>query len=640
MRAVRARLMRRLLWISCVLALGASALLAGCSSNNNIAYGTAVVTMSDVSGDFSSYIVNIDSAYLVRTDGIFAYLIGTSTTETVDLVKLHDLTELVDAPAVPAGTYTTLVLVLDYVYANITVNVNGVPTTATPQLGGGTAGAATLTVAFDPANPLVINPGVCTRIAIDINLAASNTINFSASPLTVTLQPFVTATPAPVDQTVMRARGIFVIAQPQTSDYIVNMRPFDDVLSALGALTVNTTSSTYFNINGTVYTGAAGLAAMQTLQISTPIEAYGTLGSFATITPTFNATAVYAGTSLESPLADFLTGTVSAVSGDTLNLHGATCVSRLGGTLNGGYIYANAGYFADVPVTVGAGTLVTEDGVAASGLTTQAISVGQLITVSGQASTAPYCAGTVNLTLDATGTASGAPPGTVRLKPTPVWGTLNSAVAGSLSLDVLSLGNFEPGALTFTGTGTVAANNAVPASYAVNTPGIDESATAAATLLEAVGLVTPFGSAPPDFTASAVTVGTATPQTLVVEWENGGAAQPFSSFGSSGLVVNLSNANLSSTIRYIATGPTKTDLTTLPASPTIVFATSGTLTLAVGPQVVNSVSTIAVYNSASAFATALASALNNTNLVYRLVCVGQYSSATNTFTATQVAVNL
>ena len=134
--------------------------------------------------------------------------------------------------------------------------------------------------------------------------------------------------------------------------------------------------------------------------------------------------------------------------------------------------------------------------------------------------------------------------------------------------------------------------------------------------------------------------GAATPQTLVVGWMNGGATSPFSSASSAGLVVNLSNANLSSTIRYIATGPEQTDLTTLPASPTIAFAAGTTLTLAVGPITVNSVGTIQVFESASSFATALTSALNGTNKVSSLACVGQYDPSTNTFTATQVVVNL
>ena len=623
MTAVRARLLRRLLSTACVLVLGGTALLASCSGNTNISYGTAVVTLSDVSGGFTSYIVNIDAITLTRSDGIVVAVLGTQ--ETVDLVKVGDLTELVEAPAVPAGTYTALTLTLDYtaqIAGIITVDVNGVPTDAAAKDPSGNAmSVSTLTVTFDPKNQLVITAGACTRLAIDVNLAASNSVDLTTSPPTVTVRPFVTATVAPVDQTVMRARGIFVIAQPSSSDYIVNMRPFNDLVSALGALTVNTTSSTYFNINGVVYSGAAGLTAMQSLLISTPIAAYGTLGSLSTITPSFNATAVYAGTSLEDPLADFLTGTVSAVSGDTLTLHGVSYVPRIG-------LPTLRIFYADIPVTVGPATIMSEDGVAASGLSTQSVSVGQRITVSGQATEDT----TFLLTsLDATGQA---PKGQVRLQPTPVWGTLNSGASGSMSLDVLSLGDFAPSALTFAGTGTTSANDAVATSYAVDTPGIDESATPATTLLEAVGFVTPFGSAPPDFTASAVTAGTATPQTLVVEW-NGGAASPFSSASSAGLVVDLSNANLSSTVRYIATGPTTTDLTTLPASPTIAFAAGGALTLAVG----NTLS-IDVFNDPSGFATQLSTSLNGTNLVYRLVCVGQYSSATNTFTATQVAVNL
>jgi len=549
----------------------------------------------------------------------------------VDLVKVHDLNELVDAPAIAEGTYTTLTLTLDYTAATVMVDVNGVPTAAkTVDATGNPASITSLTVTFDPKNQLVITAGQCTRLAIDINLAAANSVDLSTSTPTVTVRPFVTATVAPADQTVLRARGILVVAQPSSSDYVVNMRPFDDLGSALGALTVNTSSSTYFNINGVVYTGAAGLTAMKSLQISTPIAAYGTLGSFSTITPSFNATAVYAGTVVVDPLADSLTGTVSAVNGTTVHVHGASYLPRPGGL-------SAQPYYPDIPVTVGAGTVVTQDGAAASGLSTQSISVGQLISVSGQ--------GTLDTTftltsMDATGTATGAPPGQVRLQPTPVWGTLNSAVAGSMSLSVLSIGGFEPSALTFTGTGTDSANDAVPATYVVNTLGIDESATPAGTVVRADGIVTPFGSAPPDFTATSVALGTATAQTLVVEWENGGAASPFSSASSAGLVVDLGNANLSSTVRYIATGPRKTDLTTLPASPTIAFAATGPLALAVGNVTVNSVPTIQVFESASAFATALASALNGTNKVARLACVGQYDPATNTFTATQVVVNL
>lgn len=617
MTAVPARRMRRLLWASCALALAVPALLASCSGNENISYGTAVVTMSDLSGNFtgfSSYVVNIDSITLTRNDGLIYPPL--SQPETVDLVKLHDLGEFVEAPAIPVGTYTSITLQLDYSQPYITVDVNGVVTTASPvDPANLPMSVATITVTFDPNNPLVITGGVCQRIAIDLNLAASNTINYGTSPLTVTAQPFISATVEPADSTVMRAGGIFVVVQPSSSSYIVNMRPFADLVSALGALTVKVTDKTYYNIDGTVYTGAAGLTAMGNLQVSTPVSTYGTLGDFSTITPTFNATAVYAGTALQSPLADYLTGTVKAVSGDSLSLHGITYITR----------YGAAGYLADVPLSVSSATPVTEDGVATSGLTPHTISVGQVINVAGQG--IPDANGNLTL-LDAT-------QGAIRLQPTPVWGTLSSAAPGSMSLNVLSLGAFEPAAFNFTGTGTSAANDAVAADYLVNTGTLDESATPVGTLIETLGVVTPFGSAPPDFTAASVTLGSTTPQTLVVEWVNGGAASPFTSATSAGLVVNLANANLSATNRYITTGPQKVDITTLPASPTIVFATGVPLTLSIGND-----TAIDTFNSASGFATQLATTLNGTNLLYRLVCVGQYSSATNTFTATQVAVNL
>jgi hypothetical protein len=619
MTALRARPTRRLLGATCALALGGAAALTSCGGNSTIVYGTAAITFGDVSGDFLSYVVSVDQITLTRNDGVVVEPLATA--ETVDLVRLRDVSELLSGAAVPIGTYTSLSLIIDYSAAGVFVDVGGQAVAATPV---DTTGAVlsttnpiiTLTVTFDPANPLVINGGVSTRLALDFDLAASNTINLSASPLTVTVQPFMTASPVPVDSTPIRARGLLVTTQPTTNDFIMNVRPFVDLVSALGALTVNVSASTYYNVNGTAYTGAAGLAAMGSLLVSTPVAAYGTLADLSGITPTFNATAIYAGTSLESLLTDSVTGIVSARSGNTLTLHGASYLSRL----------SVRQFFNNLTVNIGPLTVVSEDGVAASGLGPQSISIGQEITALGQG---VYDAtGLILQSFDATGSQL---PGQLRLAQTPIWGTLNTATTGSLSLNLVTLGDFEPSALTFAGTGTSSANDAVPTSYAVDTGTINASATPAGTLLEASGIVSAFGAAPPDFTATAVTLGSAVTQELVVEWDSGGAANPFLRLSSSGLVLDLANTHLG-TIHYIATGPTQADITKLPASPTIAFG-SGALTLAYGGK-----GSISVFNSASAFATALAGALVGTNAVYRLVCVGQYSAATNIFTATKVSV--
>ena len=612
------------------LLVGASALLIGCHGNNLLTPGTPVVTMgqSDGSSDFATYMVTVDSITLTDNNGNVVTLL--SSPETVDLARLSDLGEFVEAPAVPSATYVSASIVLDYSSATVWPNINGEPTAGTATGPKGTAAPIdTITVTFDPHHPLVIPDGASTRVHIDVDLAASNSVknsvNPATTPATVTVQPFVVLTPAPVDATPLRVRGLFVTTQSVASGFFMNTRPFYDLISALGAVIVNTNAQTYFNINGVTLTGAAGLAAIATLQESTAIAAYGTLDNLSGITPTFNATAVYAGTSLESELGQYISGNVAARSGDTLTVSNATYATPVNATT--AYVTS---YLPSIPVILGSATIVSEDGIAAAGLNAASVSVGQRITVYGQADVNSTTGALIQL--DATA-------GQVRLASTRLWGTLNSATNGSASLDLQTIDALTPAGFRFTVTGT-SGHDATPAAYQVNTGSLDESALAAGTLLQVDGIVSPFGTAPPDFNATAITPGSSTLQQLVVEWGNGTTADaPFSSFGSAGLVVDLANADLS-TIHYIRTGPAMLDLKSLPASPliTTVGADQSNLWLAVGSSALTT--GISVFNSAAGFSTGLKSALNGTNRVFRLVAYGQYNSSTNTFVASRIYVAL
>jgi hypothetical protein len=83
------------------------------------------------------------------------------------------------------------------------------------------------------------------------------------------------------------------------------------------------------------------------------------------------------------------------------------------------------------------------------------------------------------------------------------------------------------------------------------------------------GVVDPFGSAPPDFTAYDVNAEASVPASMVVRWAAGTKA-PFSVFDYSGVKINLDNAQLTSgTIRI---GSESIDLKSLPASPLILPA--------------------------------------------------------------------
>ena len=222
---------------------------------------------------------------------------------------------------------------------------------------------------------------------------------------------------------------------------------------------------------------------------------------------------------------------------------------------------------------------------------------------------------------------------------------MNVAVVVALPPCGVSIGSFASSAFNFAGTGA-GGQHATAAAYAVNTGLLDESAVAAGTLLQMDGMITPFGSAPPDFSATAITPGASTPQQLVIEWVNGGATAPFTSISSAGLVVNLANANLG-TVHYVRTGPVTVppatiNLTGLPPSPpltiTTVGAPQGDLQLAVGSTTL--AAGVSVFNSAPPFAAALTSAFNGSNKIYRLVAVGQYDSGTNTFVASRIHVAL
>ena len=616
-----------------------AATLVSCGGSSTTRPGTPVLTLSDTSGDFASYRMNLSSISLTDTGGTVSTV--PLQAQLVDLATLTDLSELLGAPAFPSGTYKSASLVLDFSTVSVWVNVNGQPVLANPVNASNAAlGSAAVNITFDPNNPLTITAGRSSRMAVDIDLAASNSIDTSTSPPTVTVRPFLVVTPAPADNRLMRIRGLFVTAQPSTSNYIVNTRPLTDQVSAVGAVTVSTDTNTYFDVNGTAYTGTAGLNAMTSLAENTLIAAYGALGDLSGITPVFHATAVYAGYGLETPLADYVSGVVSARSGNTLTLAGVRLLSRLGGS-SGCLPAYNSTFFGNATVTIGSNTGVTQDGGQAGGVSPASISVGQQVNVSGQCSIDSTSG---NLSLDATSSSvCSTGPCLVRLVPTRIWGTLNSATSGTATVDILTLGNLAPAAFNFAGTGTTVAN---PAAYLVNTGTLDESAVAAGTLLQLDGFVTSFGAAPPDFSATSIAQGSATEQRLVVEWASGATA-PFTSASSSGLVVDLSNVNLGS-VHHIRTGPAMLDLKTLPASPliTTVGADQSNLRLAIGsappPASPSSTtpSSISVFSSASGFAGAVTSTFNGTNKIYRLVAVGQFNAAANTFVASRISVAL
>jgi hypothetical protein len=620
-------------------AFAAIGLFASGCGNNVVTYGIPVITMSVTPGPFKAYLVEIDGVTLTRTDGTQTNLFGTNsitTVEKIDLAKITDTDELWGAPALLTGTYTSATVTVDYTVAQVAMDVGGgtVQNVEVLDTTGVPAGVETYTITFDPAHPLVITQGVLTPLNLNFDLNAGTFVIPNSNPLAIEVRPYLTMDTAPVYTKPMRARGLSVTTDATAGTFTMNSRPFyDDASNPFGAITMQTNAQTPFNVNGENLIGAAGLAAIATLPINTTLAAFGNLtgtsvGTGTASTPVFQVTQVIAGVSLENLGADRVIGTVNSRTATSLNVHGAEIITRPGEIVSDAATTQLIQYFPDITVPISDSTVVVVDGQPNTQATIQSISIGQQVDINGQAGT-DVTTGIID-SVDATNPATG---GIVRLTSTSAWGTLSQPpLNGQLTMDLTTLGGWEPLDMAFTGTGSAAGADSNPASYLINTAGLDTSAVTTGSVARIDGNVTPFGSAPPDFVATAITPAGSTEQVLIVNFL-GGEPNPFSPAASaSGLSVNVLSSHLGPS-HVVMTGPFSFDLTTTGTNVNIV--PTATASFAIGNPAVSSTTELSLFNTFPDFLTKLGTSLTG-NTVVMIVAVGQYDQTSNTFSASRI----
>jgi hypothetical protein len=644
--------------------IGIAALLtAACHSNNNASdYGNAWVTLTAEPGQFASYVVNIDAITL--TDAAGNVYTALSTVEPVDLVKLKNVAELWGTAVIPDDTYVKATITLDYTNAEVSVFVDGQPQKATvvfPTTTTLTTVSIPLTLDPNAANEPVIVQSFGTynaiRLALDIDLAASNRIDTSTSPVTVTANPFVTLGIAPTDTRPIRIRGPLINSNLSVNTFTVYERPFYDEVNNIGTVSIFNSANTVYTINGTTYVGADGLNVLS--QVSAGVT---TTETYTNWYPTktndaaagiFNSLYVVAGDSLETDYTENVTGEVSARNGNTLTL--------IDSTLAGATVALSEGYFeyVDVPtnVIVGPTTVVTAEGNAAlTNLNYQSIAVGQRIAAIGVYTLPANGISTIDATAPTTGSTSGQ----VRLLPTQIYGQASSAApAVSLSLALASIDGLPVGNFDFAGDGTSAAQDPAAADYAVNTANANASTAlsgvVAGTSLWVDGFTAAFGAAPPDFNAfprypaipdnptnpapTGIFTESQVPASLQVSWTAAGTRAPFATASASGVTLDASNPALISALIQI--GPEAVPLASLPASPLIVpnpvtnCVASNTGTYAQPCQTLfsigNTTSGISEFVSLANFLSSFAG-----GIATQLTASGYYDRTTNTFTANRI----
>jgi hypothetical protein len=614
------------LWLPLGLALLAA---AACS-------GTAVVTVTATpsSDNFLAYRVGLAAVQLQTSDGKSTLKVLPSEM-TVDFTQLLDLTEVVGAPAVSKGTYTSAVITLDYSAAQIIYDDGSLDgLVLTPQgANGQPAGQISVTVNLDPSDPFRIAAKQAAHLALNFNLAASNVVNVSAQ--TVTITPLFVASALPIDTKTVRLRGPLGTVSSTGAFFDGGVMPFGGSVAGLGKLAIIPSTTTTYEINGTASTGSAGLSQLSGLSAGSLAVTYGTLTSSSTTsttdngvsttepdgtvsstvstttsTVTFAASQVLAGSSVQGSGFDRVTGVVTARSGNTLGIEDATLIANDG---------SNSFIPGTTVVNLGANTLVTVFGQnTATFISPLQISVGSTIDAFGVASS-----GGSGVLLDASA-------GRVRLDGTAASGLVTAQGTGALTLNLNSLGGRAISAFDFVGSG------AVPDEYQVATVNLDLTNSTVGAPVVATGLPSAFGSAPPNFTAATLLDTTTIQAELVIDW-GAGTAAPFTTFDSSSITLDVLNSSIG--LRHqIQVGSQIVDLVGLSSDPII---SPGTTSSAAVFAIAHATSaTVESFDTYAAFITQLQSELNGTTPATGFTAVGQYTSLNFAFSATSVTIVL
>jgi len=641
------RAARRLVTLLCACVFGLAA--AGCHRNNqDSGFGVAwtTLTTTDDPGQFTSYLVTIDSVVLVgQLNGAIG---AVEVPESVDLAKLSSLSELWATASVPVDTYTSAIITLDYTSAQISVMQNGAPVKVTiVDSTGATPTTVAVTVTLDPANQLILQPTFATsnalRLAFNFDLTASNKVDMTTSPPTLTVAPYMTAATTAADSKLIRVRGPLINSSVTEGTYTVVVRPFFDEVNSLGIDTMFNDANTIYTFAGNTYVGAAGLTALSQLSAgSTETAAFCTFEP--TTTPAvgvnagiFHSVYVIAGSTLEDFYTEGIEGDVIARSGNTLTVRGGTVTANAAEVI----LYQDT----DSQVLIGPNTQVTADGVSTLGtLDYNSIAVGQHITARGI-----FTVNSAGIAIvDSTGSTTNT--GSVRLQSTELFGSLISEASGSLQLNLQAIENYPASVYDFAGNGASAAQDPVAADFTVNTGALTLPTQAPGDPVWVDGYLAPFGTAPPDFTAYSVLAEPSVPATLAVLWTGTGTTAPFATATDSGLTIDLTNAAFAS--GQLRIGAETVDVTTLSATPNIVPAvaapdpTTGLPLFeprfSVGAGAVTGVTTtpVASFNGFAAFVAELNTTFTAPTPATQFVARGTYDRASNTFTASSIDVVL
>jgi len=315
---------------------------------------------------------------------------------------------------------------------------------------------------------------------------------------------------------------------------------------------------------------------------------------------------------------DAVVGNVIKRDGNFLTVRGATIVPA----------DRPCHFHDDVVVEIGPETKVFRDGHMQLDLGTDAISIGQRVTIRGtQAGMPSMDANAPQILFDAR-------QGAVRMHVTHISGIVNTVVPGQVDMTLQTVDRRRASVFDFTGTGSSDATNADPNNYEVATGNLALAAFAEGKPIVARGFPNVFGMAPPDFFGRTVIDFTEVRSLLGFAWGAEGTTAPFTSLGPDGLVLDVDNPDVG--IRHhVKQGPVLIDLTTLDSDTTIVPRALGRTAF-----YIRTADSLRMYSNFDDFVADLSMSLDGATAARSMHAVGEYDATTKLFTAAKIGIYL
>jgi hypothetical protein len=591
--------------------------------------GNIIVALTDVEGDFTSYSVDVLSISLERANGSRVEMLPQSV--RIDFAQLTSLSELISAATVVPGNFVGGHIRIDYGDAEIYVEAGGEIVPAEVYDAAGTLlTAATpdsvvdVEISLPSRDQLIITRGRTGLLSIDFDLTASHLVDTTTTPVRVVAQPYLVAEVQPVDQKEIRVRGSLVDVDVDAGTYDIRLRPWLHRTGEFGVFTVITNDTTEFEIDEVVYVGSDGLRALAATPAGTLTVAFGTLNLN---DRSFTAEIVHAGDSVGGGRYSAVLGNIVARNGDQLVMKGAVAIRR----------DRRAHFHRTVIVEIGPDTEVSRVGDPATDYDTDDLSVGQRAMVFGQftnpaVDNSDRFGPDIALVLDATD-------GRARMLVTSLLGTVNQVLPGQIDVRLRAIDRLSVSLFDFTGTGMSAGFDADPMNYEIATATLALDAFAVVDTLEvdrpvrALGFVSPFGEAPPDFTGRTLVGPRDLPAVLSVGWGVDGTASPFSVMVSNSLVIDLGNDDIG-VRHHMLIGDRLIDLFDLPASPSIMEGNT--------PRVYGiwEPGHVELFKDFPDFVDELSLRLSETDRARSLSAYGRYSEGEHSLTANKVVVHM